>query len=93
MVSNDCITLQAMDCTGQRRTSYEVPRGSTVNDLIEGLEQRMGLMRSDSDGRDIVWYARHERLGRTLHRTEVVGDSLADQDSIRLQPEISAGMA
>jgi len=93
MVINDSITITARDVTGQRRTSYEIPRNSSVNDLIEGLGDRMGLMREDSEGRNITWYARHEREGRALHRSERVGEALLDQDEIRLQPEISAGMA
>lgn len=91
MVSNDMITITARDVTGQRRTSYEIPRNSSVNDLIDQVGDRMNLLREDADGRPITWYARHEREGRSLHRSEKVGDALQDSDEIRLQPEISAG--
>lgn len=91
MVSNDMITITARDVTGQRRTSYEIPRSSSVNDLIDQVGDRMNLLREDADGRPITWFARHEREGRNLHRSEKVGDALQDSDEIRLQPEISAG--
>lgn len=93
MVSNEneTLTITARDVTGQRRTSYEVSRESSVDDLIEGVGDRMGLHREDADGRSITWFARHEREGRPLHRSERVGEALQDRDEIRLQPEISAG--
>lgn len=91
MVSNDMITISARDVTGQRRTSYEIPRSSSVNELIDRIGDRMNLLREDAEGRPITWYARHEREGRALHRSERVGDALRNRDEIRLQPEISAG--
>lgn len=91
MVSNETITITARDVTGQRRTSYEIPCSSSVNDLIDRVGSRMNLLQEDADGRPITWYARHEREGRALHRSERVGEALLDQDEIRLQPEISAG--
>ncbi|MCH7227959.1 hypothetical protein [Haloferula sp. A504] len=93
MVSNETntLTITARDVTGQRRTAYEVSRESSVDSLIEGLGDRMNLLREDADGRPVTWYARHEREGRALHRSETVGEALKDQDEIRLQPEISAG--
>ena len=56
MVSNDTITITARDVTGQRRTSYEIPRSSSVNDLIDRVGDRMNLLREDADGRPITWY-------------------------------------
>lgn len=91
VINNDTITITARDVTGQRRTSYQIARSSSVNDLIDRVGDRMNLLREDADGRPITWYARHEREGRSLHRSERVGDALAENDEIRLQPEISAG--
>jgi hypothetical protein len=91
MVSNDTITITARDVTGQRRTAYEIDRSSSVNELIDRVGDRMNLMQEDSDGRPITWFARHEREGRSLHRSEIVGEALRANDEIRLQPEISAG--
>lgn len=91
MVSNEMMTISARDITGQRRTSYEIPRSSSVNELIDRIGDRMNLPREDAEGRPITWHARHEREGRSLYRSEVVGDALQDSDEIRLQPEISAG--
>jgi hypothetical protein len=91
MVSIEMMTISARDVTGQRRTSYEIPRSSSVNELIDKIGDRMNLLREDAEGRPITWYARHEREGRALHRSELVGDALQDSDEIRLQPEISAG--
>ena len=91
MVSDETITITARDVTGQRKTSCAIPRNASVNDLIDRFGDRMQLGREDSDGRAITWFARHEREGRALHRSERVGEALRDQDEIRLQPEISAG--
>jgi len=88
---DDTISITAKDVTGQRRVSYEIPRDASVEDVIERLSTRMNLFREDATGRPITWFARHEREGRSLHRSEVARDIFKDRDEIRLQPEISAG--
>jgi len=91
MVSDQTITITARDVSGQRKTTCEISRGSSVNDLIDRLGDRMGLLREDSEGRPIAWHLRHDREGRALHRSEKVGEALQQGDEIRVQPEISAG--
>ena len=91
MISNEMLRIHARDVSGQRRVSYEIPRSSSINELIDRLGDRMNLVREDANGRSISYFARHEREGRSLHRSELVGDALQDSDEIRLQPEISAG--
>lgn len=93
MVSDETIPIIARDVTGQRRVNYDLPRTSTVDEMIDRLSSRMNLLREDADGRPVTWFARHEREGRSLHRSEVAGDVFAARDEIRLQPEISAGAA
>ena len=93
MVTNqeEPIKITAKDVTGQRRVSYRIPPDASVDDVIEGLSSRMNLFREDADGRSITWFARHEREGRSLYRSEIARDVFKEDDEIRLQPEISAG--
>jgi len=93
MVTTTTIPITAKDVTGQRRVDYNVPKSSTVDELLDHLGTRMNLLREDAEGRPITWFARHEREGRSLHRSEVAGDVFHDRDEVRIQPEISAGAA
>jgi len=93
MVSNDTntMTIHATDVTGQRRVAVEIDRGSTVADLLRGTSSRMNLYEEDEEQRRVTWYARDEKRGVALRPSQVVGEALQDQDTVRVQPEVSAG--
>ena len=93
MVSNDTITINATDVTGQRRVALKTRRDATVGELIGEVGSRRRLFQEDAENRPITWHARDESRGVALRRSQIVGEALRDQDSVRLQPEISAGRA
>ena len=75
--------LWAQDVTGQKNVKVsEVPRDTTVRELVQGLLGKMGLMRRDVEGRPLEYRARLEREGRHLHDYELVDDALQSDDRI-----------
>lgn len=86
------LNLTARDATGQRRYSVrDLPRDTTVHELVRGLVARMGLPSEDSTGTPQAFHAFLERDGRHLQSSETVGDVLRDRDEIVLHPDVQAG--
>jgi hypothetical protein len=86
------LKLTARDVTGQRRFSVnQLPRDTTVQELIRRLVPRMGLPSEDSTGMPQAFHAFLERDGRHLRPSEAVGDALRDDDEIVLHPDVQAG--
>ena len=86
------LNLEASDVSGQNRVRVKnVQRGAAVGELVRGLVAKMGLPAKDSAGRDLAYHARHEREGRHLNPSELVGDTLREGDQVTLQPDIQAG--
>ena len=84
--------LKVSDVSGQKAVrAAAVPLTSTIGELVQGLLAKMGLARSDAEGRPLHYYARLEREGRHLNGSELVGDSLENDDEITLTPNIEAG--
>lgn len=84
--------LRANDVSGQKSArASAVPPSSTIGELVQGLLAKMGLARHDADGRPLQYYARLEREGRHLNGSELVGDSLQEDDELTLTPNIEAG--
>ncbi len=84
--------LRVNDVSGQKSAhASAVPLTATIGELVQGLLVKMGLARSDADGRPLHYYARLEREGRHLNGSELVGDSLQDDDELTLTPNIEAG--
>ena len=87
------MALRASDVSGQRTVKVSaVSPYTTIGELMNGLLARMGLARSDVDGRPLTYRARLEREGRHLSGAEMVGDALRNDDMITLQPDINAGV-
>lgn len=85
------MTIHTTDVTGQRRVSLEIDRQSTVDDLIRSTSNRMNFAPEDADDRRVTWFARDDKRGVALRPSQVVGEALHDQDTVRIQPEVSAG--
>jgi hypothetical protein len=84
--------LRACDVSGQKTVrASAVPADSTIGELVQGLLAKMGLSRSDTEGRPLQYYARLDRDGRHLNGSETVGDALQEDDEIVLTPNIDAG--
>ena len=91
MVSNETITVNATDVTGQRRVSLQTRRDQTIDELTEQIRSKMRLHSEDSDGRQVAYDLRHEGRATGLAPSQIVGEALHDQDTVRVQPKICAG--
>lgn len=92
MIMPTTLEIRAEDVTGQKAVNARnVPIGSTVGELLDGLVPQMQLPRKDSGGRPLTYHARLEREGRHLNSSERVGDALQQADRLVIQPEINAG--
>jgi len=92
MIMPITLEIRAEDVTGQKAVNARnVPIGSTVGELLDGLVPLMQLPRKDSGGRPLTYHARLEREGRHLYSSERVGDALQQADRLVIQPDINAG--
>jgi hypothetical protein len=64
---------------------------TTIAELISAAIPKMKLPSKDDSGSSISYRARHEREGRHLNDSELVGDSLQNDDRLVLEPNIEAG--
>lgn len=82
------------DITGQKRVALrDIATDVNLGELLDGLMPRMRLQQQDSSGRPLEWSARLLREGRTLFRSEIVGEIVSDEDEeIVLVPNVDAGM-
>jgi len=86
------LNFSASDISGQRAVKVRgFPENATVNEMIKGLVEKMGLTQRDPAGREYTYQARLDRDGRHLNPSEVVGDVLREDDQIVLHPNIDAG--
>lgn len=87
------VRLRASDVSRQRHVCVEnVACDATVGELVQGLlSDGLRLPQKDTEGRPLTYRARLEREGRHLQATEIVGDTLQDEDEIVIQLHITAG--
>ena len=69
----------------------DIPLTSTVSELISAAIPRMNLPSKDDSGSPVCYRARHEREGRHLNDSEIVGDALKNDDRVVFEPNIEAG--
>ena len=86
------LAIEVTDVSLQKRAKVEdIPRESTVGDLIEGVLSDLRLPQADEDGRPVSYQAMSFRQQRHLHASEVVGDVLETGDRLTLAPNVEAG--
>ena len=91
MVTNNTMTLEVEDFTGQlRRRAGDIPRKATVNDLVESLRSELQLPDHDAQGRPIQ-YAALTSDGEVLNATDQLGDVVEDDDVVTLTKSVTAG--
>jgi hypothetical protein len=92
MIMSPLKQIRVSDVSGQNQVLVdELPSDSTIGELLEELLPKMRLPRKDSGGRPLTYYARLEREGRHLNRSERVSEALMESDRLTLQPNIDAG--
>lgn len=86
------IGVRAIDVSGQKMVkASSVPTDASVGELVQSFLSQMQLAAQDVEGRPLVYQARLEREGRHLHNSELVGESLREDDTLVLSPNIDAG--
>jgi hypothetical protein len=86
------IRLRAVDVSGQKKARLaRCPTDCTVSELVAELLGQMHLPPNDTSGRPVTYEARLDREGRSLRDSEVVGESLQEDDLLVLQPSVDAG--
>ncbi len=87
---DNTINLTVTDVSRQRRFAASVPVDAPVGVALADIVGQMDLPVNDQ-ATSATWSARLDREARQLHSSEIVGDALVQDDTIVLQPEISAG--
>ena len=88
------ITIQVWDATGNKRQTVELPDDGPVNRIIAVLVDRMNLPRHSPDGQLMSYKFHHKASGRQLLDSQTLAEaSVKDGDIVRLQAEITAGVA
>lgn len=91
MVTQEYIHITATDVTGQRQITVRARPDKTIDELTEQIRADMRLHAEDSEGRQVAYDLRHEDRGVGLTPTQIIGETLHDKDTVRVQPKISAG--
>ena len=88
------ISIEVWDATGNKRQTVELPDDAPVNRIVAVLIERMNLPRNSPDGQLMSYKFHHKATGRQLLDTQTLADArVRDGDVVRLQAEITAGVA
>ncbi len=88
------ITIQVWDATGNKRQTVELPDDAPINRIIAILVDRMSLPRHSPDGQFMSYKFHHKGTGRQLLDDQTLTEAgVRDGDIVRLQAEITAGLA
>ena len=88
------ISIEVWDATGNKRQVVELPDDAPINRIIAVLVERMSLPRNSPDGQLMSYKFHHKVTGRQLLDNQTLSESgVRDGDIVRLQAEITAGVA
>jgi hypothetical protein len=88
------ITIEVWDATGNKKQLVQLPGDAAVNRVIAVLVRKMNLPQHSPDGQLMSYKFQHRPTGRQLLDTETLASAgVRDGDIVRLQPEITAGLA
>ncbi len=88
------ITIEVWDATGNKKQTVELPADAAVNRVIAVLVEKMNLPRNSPDGQMMSYKFQHRASGRQLLDEQTLASAgVSDGDILRLQPEITAGVA
>ncbi len=86
------IALNVSDVTKQKvRKVEDVPTRATAAEVVKDLITELNLQTHDPAGRSLSYRMLHRREARHLRPNERIGDSLAANDWVVLQPVVNAG--
>lgn len=86
------INLEIWDATGNKKLSVQVPDDVEVERILLVLTEKLHLPRHAPDGQLMSYKLHHRRLSKQLLDDQTLaGQSVAEGDVLRIQPEITAG--
>ena len=91
-MATQTLSLRASDVSGQKTARIRnCPKDASVRELVEAVMHKLDLPKNDSSGAAVMYQARLDRAGRSLHESEIVGEVLKPEDRIVLTPNVDAG--
>ncbi len=88
------INVEVWDATGNKKQLVEMPTDVPVNRVLAVLVDRMSLPRNSPDGQLMSYKFHHKSSGMQLLDTQTLEQAgVKDGDILRIQPEITAGVA
>jgi hypothetical protein len=88
------ISVEVWDATGNKKQLVEMPTDVPVNRVLAVLVDKMSLPRNSPDGQLMSYKFHHKASGLQLLDTQTLDQAgVKDGDILRIQPEITAGVA
>jgi hypothetical protein len=86
------LQIEVWDATGNKHVQVEVPDHVTVDRVLMVLADKLHLPRHSPDGQLMSYKFHHRRLGRQLLDDKTLAEQDVQMgDTLRIQPEITAG--
>jgi hypothetical protein len=88
------LKIKVSDISGSRVNAVEAPDDVPINRILVVLVERMNLPLNSPDGQLMSYKLHHRRTGSQLLDSQTLQQAnVLNGDELRLQPEITAGMA
>ena len=86
------LTVEVIDATGNKRQQVQMPDDAPADRLLAVLVDKMRFPRHGPDGQLLSYKVQHRQSGKQLLETQTLAEvGVADGDTLRLMPEITAG--
>lgn len=86
------LRIEVVDATGNKRQRVEMPDDAPCDRLLAVLVDRMRFPRHGPDGQLLSYKVQHRQSGKQLLDAQTLAEvGVADGDTLRLMPEITAG--
>ena len=88
------VTVQVWDATGNKRQEVEMPDDAPMNRILAVLLEKMNFPQYAPDGQLLSYKFHHRASGKQLLDDQTLAAAgVKNGDVLRLQPEITAGVA
>ena len=86
------INVTVYDSTENKRVPVELPDNAPANKLITALVEKLTLPKNGPDGAPLSYKFHHKNTGKQVQDSATLSAAgIKDGDTLRLQPEITAG--
>lgn len=87
------VNVTILDATGNRQQDASLPDDAPVGRIVTKLAEMMKLPTIGPDGQPLSYKFHHKASGKQLSDDQTLSEAgVRDNDVLRLQPEITAGM-